>query len=125
MAHVLYISIVGCLIYLLIYISQIVSVINKYMKNSYIEHWNVVKWIFRYLSCICDCGIMFDKNGASNVAIGYVDSNHSGNLDNRRSMISYVFTFDNSCINWKINLKDTIVRFTIKVEYMVMIKVEK
>ena len=64
MSKVPYANAVGCLMYLMVCtrpdISHAVSVVSRYMANLGKEHWNVVKWIFRYLIGTRDFGILFD-----------------------------------------------------------------
>jgi hypothetical protein len=53
MSKVPYSSVVGSLMYAMICscldLSYAMSFISRYMANPEKEHWNVVKWIFRYL----------------------------------------------------------------------------
>jgi hypothetical protein len=53
MSRVPYSSIVGSLMYAMVCtrpdIAHAVEVVSKYMKNPGKEHWEVVKWILRYL----------------------------------------------------------------------------
>lgn len=53
MSKVPYASFVGSLMYAMVYIrldiAHVVGFISRYMSHPGIEHWNVVKWIFRYL----------------------------------------------------------------------------
>ena len=49
-------------------IAHVVSVGSKYMSNPGMEHWNVVKWILRYLrgttfKALCFRGSNFDLSG--------------------------------------------------------------
>ena len=64
MSKVSYANTVGCLMYLMVCtrpnISHAVSVVSRYMANLGKEHWNAVKWIFRYLTSTHDFGILFD-----------------------------------------------------------------
>ena len=73
-------------------ISHAVSVVSRYMVDLGKEHWNVVKWIFRYITGTCDFGILFDQRASIEV-VGYVDSDYAGDLDSRKSMTGYVFRF--------------------------------
>ena len=54
MSKVPYASAVGCLMYAMVCtrpdLAHAVSTISKYMANPGREHWNAVKWIFRYLN---------------------------------------------------------------------------
>ena len=64
MFKVPYANAVGCLMYLMMCtrpdISHAVSVVSRFMANPGKEHWNAVKWIFRYLIGTRDFGILFD-----------------------------------------------------------------
>jgi len=70
-----------------------VSIVSRYMSNPGKEHWQAVKWKFRYLKGTVDIGLVFDEDKVtrSNV-IGYVDSNYAGDLDKRSSLSGYIFT---------------------------------
>lgn len=72
-------------------ISQVVSVVSRYMSNPGKEHWQAVKWILRYLKGTADIGLVFDRfKGTPSNVVGYVDSDYAGDLDKRRSLSGYV-----------------------------------
>ena len=50
--------------------------------------------------------------------MGYVDSNFAGNLDKRRSLTGYVFTFGKCAISWKSTLQPTVALSSTEAEYM-------
>lgn len=87
----MYANTVACLMYLMV-TSHAVSVASMYVANLGIEHWNVVKWIFRYLAGTRDYGILFDYREITK-AMGYVDDDYAENLNSRRFMTCYVFMF--------------------------------
>ena len=88
------------------------------------EHWNVVKWIFRYLTSTHDFGILFDQR-VSTEDVGYVDSNYAGDLDSRKSMTGYVFRFASGPICQKSTLQDVVALSTTEAKYMAMTKAGK
>ncbi|KAI3718291.1 hypothetical protein L6452_19155 [Arctium lappa] len=96
MARVPYSSAVGSLMYAMICtrpdLAYVVSMVSRYMANSGKEHWRAIQWIFRYLRGTTDLCLQFGKNYSG--VIGYVDSDHANDLDNRRSITGYVFTLD-------------------------------
>ena len=96
MSKVPYASAVGCLMYVMDCtrpnLAYAVSTVSKYMANPGREHWNAVKWIFRYLNGTAGYGILFAKQHGDNSMVGYVDSNYASNIDDRRFTIGYVFT---------------------------------
>ena len=88
------------------------------------EHWNVVKWIFRYLTSTHDFGILFDQR-VSTEDVGYVDSDYAGDLDSRKSMTGYVFRFASGPICQKSTLQDVVALSTTEAKYMAMTKARK
>jgi len=96
MAEVPYASVVGCLMYAMVCtrpdLAHVVSQVSKYMSKSGRQHWEAVKWIFRYLRCTVRHDIVFGNQQGDHLIVGYVDSNYAGDLDNRRSTTGYVFT---------------------------------
>ncbi|KAH9727035.1 Integrase catalytic domain-containing protein [Citrus sinensis] len=66
MARVPYASVVGSLMYAMVCtrpdISQVVSMISRYMHNPGKNQWLAVKWILRYLYRTVDVGLLFKKD---------------------------------------------------------------
>ena len=125
MSRVLYASVVGSLMYAMVCsrpnLSHAVSVISRYMSNLGKEHWNAMKWIFRYLSGIANLGIMFSYNEGLKELAGYVDSDFAGDLDRRRSTTGYLFTLASGPISWRAMLQSTIALSTTEAKYMAVI----
>ena len=105
-------------------ISHAISVVSRYMADPGKEHWNVVKWIFKYLTGTRDFGILFDQRASTEV-VGYVDSDYAGDLDSRKSTTGYVFRFAGGLICWKSTLQDVVALSTIEAEYMAMTEAGK
>ena len=128
MFKVPYANAIGCLMYLMVCtrpdISHAVNVVSRYMADPGKEHWNAVKWIFRYLTGTHDFGILFDQR-ASTEAMGYVDSNYAGDLDSRKSMTGYVFRFAGGPICRKSTLQDVVALSTTEAKYMAMTEAGK
>ena len=57
------------------------SVVSKFQSNPERHHWDIFKWIFRYLKDTTDYGIMFSRQQSDLSVMGYVDANYAGNLD--------------------------------------------
>ena len=60
-----YASTVGCLIYVMVCtrpnLAQAVSAVSKFLSNLRQSHWDVVKWIFRYLRRTTNYGFIFSR----------------------------------------------------------------
>ena len=128
MSKVPYANAIRCLMYLMVCtrldISHVVSVVSRYMADPSKEQWNAVKWIFRYLTGTRDFGILFYQRASTEV-VGYVDSDHVGDLDSRKSMTGYVFRFAGGPICWNSTLQDAVALSTTEAKYMVMTEAGK
>jgi hypothetical protein len=130
MSHVPYASAVGSMMYAMVCtrpdISQAVSVVSRYMANPSKEHWQAVKWIFRYLRGTADVGLVYDRASTdSSNFVGFVDSHYAGDLDKRRSLTGYVFTLFGCTISWKATLQSTVALSTTEAEYMAVTEAVK
>ena len=70
---------------------DLTHVVSRYMVNPGKGHWKVVQWIFRYLCGPCNVCLHFGRTRDG--VIGYVDFDFAGDLDKRRSLLEYVWTF--------------------------------
>ncbi|KAG9446485.1 hypothetical protein H6P81_012613 [Aristolochia fimbriata] len=88
MKTVPYASAIGSLMYAMVStrpdIAHAVGVVSRFMKNPGKEHWEAVKWIFRYLKGTFDYCLCFGRN---NIDVkGFVDSDHAGDRDNGEAL---------------------------------------
>ena len=95
-SKVTYASAVGCLVNSMVCtrpdLAQVVRAISKFLLNPRRSHWDVVKWIFRYLMVTIDYDIMFSRQESDPSIMRYVDVDYAKDLDDRRSTTGYVFT---------------------------------
>ena len=101
-ASTIYSSAVGSLMYAMVCpwpdIAHVVGVVNKFMVNLGKDHWEAVKWIFRYLRGSSNSYLSF---GSSKLVLkGYTDVNMARDLDDRKSISGYLFTFAGGAISW-------------------------
>ncbi|CAA0835646.1 Uncharacterized mitochondrial protein AtMg00810 [Striga hermonthica] len=96
MVEIPYASAVRCLMYAMVCtrpdLAHAVGQVCKYMSRPGKQHWEAVKWIFRYLKGTAGHGIVFGDQRLDPLVVGYVDSDHAGDLDNRRSTTCHTFT---------------------------------
>lgn len=86
-------------------ISYAVNVLARFSNSPSEVHWNAVKRIMRYLKgtiamSICYCEDTDDR------LIGFCDSDHAGDLKERRSTSGYIFMLHNGPISWSSSLQD-------------------
>src|SRR3954464_3355250 len=97
-----------------------VSSVSRFMSNPGKQHWEAVKWIFRYLRGTAKLGLEFRKRETveSRTLQSFVDADFGGDLDKRRSTTGYVFTLAECVISWKAELQDTVALSTRDKIYM-------
>ena len=97
-----YASAVGSLMYAMVCtrpdIAQAVGVVSRFMNNLGKGHWEVVKWILRYLRGTSHYSLCF--GGSNSCLQGYVDSDMAGDIDGGRSTTGYVFTIRGTTVSW-------------------------
>jgi hypothetical protein len=105
------------------YIAHAVGVVSRYMKNPGKEHWEVVKWILRYLKGTYNHALCF--GGLDIVLQGYVDSDMAGDKDSRMSTTGYAFTIGGIEVSWISKIQKIVALSTIEVEYFAAIEASK
>ena len=120
MSKVPYTSAIGSLMYVMVCtrldIAHAMGVVSRFISRSGKQHWEVVKWILRYLKGSSDTCLCFTC--ASLKLQGYVDSNFAGDIDRRKSTTGFVFTLGGTAISWALNLQKIVSLSTIEAEYV-------
>jgi hypothetical protein len=88
------------------------------MANPGRQHWNAIKWIFRYLKGTIEYGITFVRQKSDLSVVGYIDANYARDLDDQRSTTSYVFTLVGEPICWRSMIQSTVAMSRTEAEYM-------
>ncbi|KAE8686874.1 cytochrome P450 71A9-like [Hibiscus syriacus] len=81
MVKVSYSNAVGCLMYAMVCtrpdLAHAVSQVCKYMSKPGKQHWEAIKWIFRYLKGTMGHGIVFGSQQNNPLVVGYMDSDYA------------------------------------------------
>ncbi|KAH9321895.1 hypothetical protein KI387_016534 [Taxus chinensis] len=115
----LYRQLIGSLIYLTYTrpdISFAVSYLSRFMQEPKICHWKAAKRILRYLKGLVDLGLEYKKN-ENFFLIGYSDSDHAGNIDDRKSTSGFVFFMGSGPISWGSKKQHFVSRSSTEAEY--------
>jgi hypothetical protein len=83
----LYRSLVGSLRYLVNTRPDLgfaVGFISRYMEAPGKEHWAALKQVLRYVQGSANLGLVFKASSESETLTGYSDSDHAGDLDDRK-----------------------------------------
>ncbi|PKI76846.1 hypothetical protein CRG98_002832 [Punica granatum] len=103
-----YSSVVGNLMYVMVRtrpdIAHFVSVVSGFLSNSRKEHWNVVKWILRYLRGTSKVCLHFG-NGKPEL-VGYTNADIGVDIDSRKSTSGYLMIFAGEAILWQLKLQN-------------------
>ena len=106
MSKVPYASAISSLMYVMVCtrpdIARAVGVVSRFMSMPGKQHWEVVKWILKYLKGSLDTCLCF--TGASLKLLGYVDVDFADDIDSRKSTTGFVFTLGGTTISWASNL---------------------
>ena len=120
MTKVPYASAVGSLMYAMVCtrpdIAHAVGVVSRFMSNPGREHWEAVKWLFRYLKGTSKVALHFKKNDA--ILEGFSDADLGGCLDTRKSTTGYIFTLGGTAVSWMSRLQKSVALSTTEAEYM-------
>ena len=118
MSKVPYASAIGSLMYVMVCtrpdIAHAMGVVSRFMSKPGKQHWEVVKWIQRYLKGSSDTCLCF--TGESLKLQGYVDADFAGDIDSRKSTTGFVFTLSGTAISWASNLQKLSMLLPLKLE---------
>ena len=118
MSKVPYASAVGSLMYAMVYtrldIAYVVSIVIRFLSNPRRQHWEVVKWIMRYLRGTSNLKLTFGSGKP--ILVGYIDSNMERGVNNRKSTSDYLMTFSGGVVSWKSRLQKCVALSITKAE---------
>jgi hypothetical protein len=127
MSRAPYSSTIGSLMYVMVCtrpdIAHAAGVVRKYMNNPGKKHWDIVKWILRYLRGTSTHALCFV--GSIIVLQGYVDSYMTGDKDSKRSTIGYVFTVGGTIVSWILIPQKVVALSTKEAEYVAITEASK
>ncbi|GJV41329.1 hypothetical protein Tco_1419769, partial [Tanacetum coccineum] len=130
MSKVPYANAVGSLMYLMVYtrpdMAYAVSIVSRYLANRGKNHWEVVKWILKYLRGTANVGLVYGTNRSNHVDVtGFVDSDDAKDPDKGRSITGYAFLVQGCVVSWKATLQHVVALSTAEAEYMALTEAVK
>ncbi|GKV32108.1 hypothetical protein SLEP1_g40737 [Rubroshorea leprosula] len=127
MSSIPYSSTIGSLMYAMVCtqpdIAHTVGVVSRFLSDPGKIHWEAVKWIFRYLRGTTKLCLTFGQTEP--ILKGYTDADMAGDLDNRKSISSYLFTFAGGAVSWQSKLQKCVALSTTEAEYIATTKAGK
>uniref|UniRef100_A0A1X7STY0 Reverse transcriptase Ty1/copia-type domain-containing protein n=1 Tax=Amphimedon queenslandica TaxID=400682 RepID=A0A1X7STY0_AMPQE len=94
-----------------------VSSVAKYTSDPTVQHWKAVKHIIRYLTGTVGYGLMFRKKKTAEVE-GYSDADWAGDIDDRKSILGYLFKLSGASISWRSRKQSCVALSTAEAEYI-------
>ncbi|GJZ84446.1 retrovirus-related pol polyprotein from transposon TNT 1-94 [Tanacetum coccineum] len=130
MSKVPYANTVRSLMYLMVCtrpdIVYAVSVVSRYLTNPGKNHWEVVKWILKYLRGTANMGLVYGTDHDNHADVtGFVDSDYTKDLDKGRSITGYTFLVQGCVKGWKATLQHVVALSTTEAEYMALTEAMK
>ena len=96
-----------------------VSVLSRFMTVPREKHWRFVKHLLRYIKSTRDYALIFPRSNSLQLN-GYSDSDHAGDLGDRKSTSGFVFTLSGCTISWRSMKQKTVAISSTEAEYVAM-----
>ena len=121
MGKIPYLALVGSLMYTSMGthpdITYAVGNLGKYSVNPGKAHWTAAQQVLRYLNGAQDLGLVL--GGQQPITLqGYVDSDYTQDLDDRKSILGYTFSLGSGAISWSSKKQATIAGSSTEAEYV-------
>ncbi|TYI22604.1 hypothetical protein ES332_A06G114900v1 [Gossypium tomentosum] len=94
-----------------------VGVVSCYMKALTSAHMKANKRILRYLKGTIKFGLFYSSSYYFQL-LGFCDSDFTGDIDDRRSIIGFVFFLGDCCISWSSKKQPIVTLSTCEAEYV-------
>jgi hypothetical protein len=117
----LYRSVIGSLRYLVNTrpdIAHAVGMVSRFMEKPSTNHWAAVKQILRYIQGTKDYGCRYRAGHASPVLLGYSDSDHAGDVGDRKSTSGQVYFLGNNLVTWSSQKQKCVATSSCEAEYI-------
>ena len=117
----LYRSIIGGLRYLVHTrpdISFAVGYLSRFMEAPASDHYAAVKRLLKYIAGTIDYGCAYVRGKGTPELTGYSDSDHAGDIDDRRSTMGVLFFLGGSPVSWQSQKQRVVAISSCEAEYM-------
>ena len=99
------------------------GVVRRYTANPGKDHWEVVKWLFRYLRGTSNTSLCFSKGKVT--LQGFVDADLGGDVDSIKSTSGYIYTIGGTAVSWMSRLQKCVSLSFTEAEYMAIAEAGK
>ncbi|XP_071705249.1 secreted RxLR effector protein 161-like [Rutidosis leptorrhynchoides] len=115
-----YRSIIRSLYYLINtrpYLEYAVGIMSRFMESPKECHFKAIKLILRYIKGTVNFGLFYQKGGDRKV-LGYNDSSHGVDLDDRKGTTRIVFYYSRNLIIWCSSKQRTVALLSCEADFM-------
>lgn len=98
-------------------ISYAVLILSRFMSEPKEMHWRFVKQLLKYIKTTRDYCLLYLRIGET-IITGYSDSDHAGDLGDRKSTSGFVFMLSGCAISWKSQEQKTVSISSTEAEYV-------
>ncbi|GKB24641.1 retrovirus-related pol polyprotein from transposon TNT 1-94 [Tanacetum coccineum] len=104
-------------------IAYAVGVVSRFMSNPRREHWEVVKWLLRYLKGTSKATLCFSRKEV--VLEGFSNLDYGSCLDSGKSTAGYVFIVGGTAVSWMSRIQKYFDMSTTEAGYMAIVEAGK
>lgn len=119
--HTEYRSVVGSLRYLMHTrpdLNYSVGFVSRFMEKPTKEHMMAIKHILRYVQGTINLGCNYRRLSSKPSLLGYYDSDHAGNIDDRKSTTGMLYYFGHCPISWVSQKQKIVAESSCEAEYV-------
>jgi hypothetical protein len=116
-----YRSVVGSLRYLLHTrpdLNYAVGYVSRFMEKPTKEHMMAIKQILRYVKGTINLGCNYRRLSSKPSLLGYSDSDHAGDIDDRKSTTGVLYYFGHCPISWVSQKQKIVAQSSCEAEYV-------
>lgn len=117
----LYLRVIGSLRYLVNTrpdIAHSVGIVSRFMEKPSTNHWAAVKQILRYIKGTMHYGCSYKRGHGTAELIGFSDSDHAGDVGDRKSTSGHVFFLGKNLITWSSQKQKIVALSSCEAEYV-------
>jgi len=94
-----------------------VSLISRFISYPTESYWLAAKRLLRYAKGTTKLGILYKKGECSDL-VAYMDSDFNGDLNDRTSILGFVFLLSSGVISWSSKKQSVVTLSTTEIEYI-------
>jgi hypothetical protein len=88
------------------------------MEKPRASHYAAVKHLLRYIAGTLDHGCAYTRGNGAPELLGYSDSDHAGDIDDRKSATGVIFFLGGSPVSWQSQKQRVVAISSCEAEYV-------